>query len=75
MAEDVPIGGTCEPALIGQKCLYRELQSRNKGGAGGVAVTLDGEAVVGLWGGHADKARTMPWNRDTIVNVFSTTKD
>ena len=35
---------------------------------------VDGEPVVDLWGGHADAARTRPWERDTIVNVFSTTK-
>src|SRR5439155_1712245 len=38
------------------------------------AATVDGELVVDLWGGYADAARTRPWTRDTIVNVFSTTK-
>jgi CubicO group peptidase (beta-lactamase class C family) len=37
-------------------------------------VTVDGETVVDLWGGFADAARTRPWERDTIVNVYSTTK-
>jgi CubicO group peptidase (beta-lactamase class C family) len=37
-------------------------------------VTRDGETVVDLWGGYADAARTRPWVRDTIVNVYSTTK-
>ena len=36
--------------------------------------TLEGETVVDLWGGFADAARTRPWARDTIVNVYSTTK-
>ena len=36
--------------------------------------TVDGEIVVDLWGGFADPARTRPWERDTIVNVYSTTK-
>ena len=27
-----------------------------------------------MWGGHADKAKTKPWQRDTLVNVYSTTK-
>ena len=36
--------------------------------------TLEGETVVDLWGGFADPARTRPWARDTIVNVYSTTK-
>lgn len=36
--------------------------------------TLEGETVVDLWGGWTDEARTRPWERDTIVNVYSTTK-
>ncbi|WP_168703711.1 serine hydrolase domain-containing protein [Gordonia paraffinivorans] len=39
-----------------------------------VAVTIDGELVVDLWGGWMDAERTKPWQRDTLVNVFSTTK-
>lgn len=39
-----------------------------------VAVYVDGQPVVDLWGGYADAARTVPWGRDTITNVFSTTK-
>ncbi|MGH6964755.1 MAG: serine hydrolase domain-containing protein, partial [Phenylobacterium sp.] len=36
--------------------------------------TLEGETVVDIWGGFADPARTRPWERDTIINVYSTTK-
>ncbi len=36
--------------------------------------TQDGETVVDLWGGFADAAKTRPWQKDTIVNVYSTTK-
>jgi CubicO group peptidase (beta-lactamase class C family) len=36
--------------------------------------TLEGETVVDLWGGFADAAKTRPWEKDTIVNVYSTTK-
>ncbi len=38
------------------------------------AATLEGETVVDLWAGHADAAATRPWESDTIVNVYSTTK-
>ncbi len=38
------------------------------------AVFLDGEPVVDIWGGYADAARTVPWQRDTITNLWSTTK-
>jgi CubicO group peptidase (beta-lactamase class C family) len=36
--------------------------------------TVNGEVVVDLWGGWADETRTRPWVKDTIVNVYSTTK-
>jgi CubicO group peptidase (beta-lactamase class C family) len=36
--------------------------------------THNGETVVDIWGGFADEARTRPWEQDTIVNVYSTTK-
>lgn len=36
--------------------------------------TAEGETVVDLWGGWADPAHTRPWEKDTIVNVYSTTK-
>jgi len=39
-----------------------------------LAVTVNGETIVDLWGGSADPARTRPWTRDTLVNVYSTTK-
>jgi len=38
------------------------------------AVTVDGNLVVDIWGGSADPETGQPWTRDTIVNVFSTTK-
>ena len=39
-----------------------------------VAVFVDGEPVVDVWGGFADADRTIPWRRDTITNVWSVTK-
>ena len=36
--------------------------------------TLEGETVVDLWGGFADEEKTRPWEQDTIINVYSTTK-
>jgi CubicO group peptidase (beta-lactamase class C family) len=39
-----------------------------------VCVTVAGETVVDLWGGYADAARTRPWQRSTISNVYSVTK-
>jgi CubicO group peptidase (beta-lactamase class C family) len=38
-----------------------------------VAVVLDGQSVVDIWGGVIDDDGT-PWAADTIINVYSTTK-
>ncbi|HEX8004896.1 MAG TPA: serine hydrolase domain-containing protein [Trebonia sp.] len=38
------------------------------------AVFVDGEPVADIWGGYADAARTVPWERDTVVNVWSVSK-
>ena len=39
-----------------------------------LAVDVGGKSLVDIWGGYADTQRTRPWQRDTITNVFSTTK-
>jgi CubicO group peptidase (beta-lactamase class C family) len=38
------------------------------------AATIDGEPVIDIWGGWADAGQTRPWQQDTMVNVYSTTK-
>jgi CubicO group peptidase (beta-lactamase class C family) len=40
----------------------------------GFAAIRDGEIVVNLWGGWANREQTRPWAEDTIVPVYSTTK-
>ncbi len=40
----------------------------------GFAAILDGEIVVDLHAGFADRAQTRAWREDTLVPVFSTTK-
>jgi CubicO group peptidase (beta-lactamase class C family) len=37
-------------------------------------VTRNGETVVDLWGGYANEAKSRAWEKNTIVNVYSTTK-
>ncbi|MFI8293711.1 serine hydrolase domain-containing protein [Streptomyces sp. NPDC085614] len=45
------------------------------GDAGGsVAVFVDGEPVVDVWGGFTDATRTVAWQRDTLTCVWSVTK-
>lgn len=51
----------------------RNLSSGEDVGASFCA-TVKGETVVDLWGGFMDDGKTKPWEKDTIVNVYSTTK-
>lgn len=39
-----------------------------------VCVTLEGETVVDLWGGTANKKDQSPWLEDTLCVVYSSTK-
>ena len=34
----------------------------------------DGRKVVDLWGGYRDGRTRKPWEQDTLVTVFSSTK-
>jgi CubicO group peptidase (beta-lactamase class C family) len=40
----------------------------------GFCATVEGEVVVDLVGGFADRAKTKPWTDQTLVPVYSTTK-
>jgi CubicO group peptidase (beta-lactamase class C family) len=70
----MPLGGTCGTRFEPVRELFAaKLESGEDLGAS-LAVNIDGEMVVDLWGGWADEARTVPWTEHTITNVFSTTK-
>lgn len=68
------IHGVCDErfAAVG-KVLSNNIDSGADVGAS-VAVVLDGEFVVDIWGGSKDAEGTEPWEADTITNVWSTTK-
>ncbi|MEU3415141.1 serine hydrolase domain-containing protein [Streptomyces sp. NPDC006658] len=68
------VHGHCDPRFAGVRQAFEDnFRERGELGAA-VAVTAGGKTVVDLWGGWADPARTRPWERDTVVNVWSTTK-
>ncbi|MFG2373034.1 serine hydrolase domain-containing protein [Streptomyces sp. NPDC048504] len=75
MSEHQPaVDGHCDPRFTAVRTAFEE-NFRDRGELGAaVTVTVGGETVVDLWGGWADAARTRPWERDTLVNVWSTTK-
>ncbi|MPY59126.1 serine hydrolase domain-containing protein [Streptomyces spongiae] len=68
------VHGHCDPRFEAVRTAFEEnFRARGEVGAA-VSVTLDGVTVVDLWGGWADEARTRPWERETLVNVWSTSK-
>jgi CubicO group peptidase (beta-lactamase class C family) len=68
------VEGTCAPRFAAVRDAFVANFEAGREVGASFAATLDGEPIVDLWGGHADAARSRPWGRDTIVNVFSTTK-
>tara|TARA_R110000868_G_scaffold222266_1_gene474170 strand:- start:1456 stop:2595 length:1140 start_codon:yes stop_codon:yes gene_type:complete len=70
----VEIHGTCAKGYEA----VRETFAANFATAGDVGASVSlvhrGEVMVDLWGGYADAARTKSWTRDTLANVWSTTK-
>ena len=74
MSQPFEIHGHCEPRFAAVRDAFaRNFELGLEVGASFAAV-LEGELVVDLWGGHADAECRRPWQRDTIVNVYSTTK-
>ena len=74
MGEAIEIKGHCDPQFQGVRDLFEQAFRQGDELGASVCITLEGETVVDLFGGYADEARTQPWQRDSLVNVFSTTK-
>jgi CubicO group peptidase (beta-lactamase class C family) len=68
------IKGLCEPRFAAVREALAALLGKDDVGAS-VAVHLGGEQVVDIWGGYADTDRSIPWERDTLTGVNSTTKN
>jgi CubicO group peptidase (beta-lactamase class C family) len=71
---DVKVYGTCDERFCELRDFFAHNLATGEDLGASAAVFIDGEPVVDIWGGHVDRERTRPWERDTIVNNFSTTK-
>ncbi|MFK8021365.1 MAG: serine hydrolase domain-containing protein [Pseudomonadales bacterium] len=70
----VDINGRCDPKFASVKDAFAKNFEDGLDIGASVAVTVDGESVVDLWGGDLVDAEGAQWQEDTIVNVWSTTK-
>ena len=68
------IQGTCDERFAAVREAFTANFDEGLDVGASVAVVHDGEPVVDLWGGSLDVEGTTPWERDTITNVWSTTK-
>lgn len=68
------VNGTCEPNFETVRAALGGLIDSGQDVGACAAVVHKGRLVADVWAGHTDEGRTTPWERDTIINVWSTTK-
>ena len=68
------VHGESAPGFEPVQQVFADSLRRGEEWGGGVCVWHAGQVVVDLWGGDADRARGLPWTRDTLTTIFSSTK-
>jgi len=71
---DYPISGFTAPGFEPVQEAFEDNFAEDKELGAGFAAFIDGERVVELYGGHADRQKSKLWDTKTIVPVYSTTK-
>ena len=78
MTDQIDIHGVCAPGFEAVREAFAANFTAAPEGldeqAARFSVLVEGEAVVDLWAGHADTAKTMPFTERTLTSVFSTGK-
>lgn len=67
------IHGTCDPKFAAVRDAFANNFAQGLEAGASFCATVNGETVIDVWGGVRDDAG-HPWERDTIVNVYSSTK-
>ena len=70
----IELHGACEPRFDAVRDAFAANWTDHGEVGASLCVIVAGETVVDLWAGHADANRSSPWQRDTIANVYSSTK-
>ncbi|MBA3982777.1 MAG: serine hydrolase, partial [Acidimicrobiia bacterium] len=73
------VEGTCDDRFIAVREAFETNFERGEDVGASVAVTVEGELIVDLWGGttgtdEVEDPEANVWQRDTIINTWSTTK-
>ncbi|MEQ8558064.1 MAG: serine hydrolase domain-containing protein [Henriciella sp.] len=68
------IRGTVAPGFEPVRDVFEETFAAGEELGAGFAAILDGETVVDIQGGYADRKKEKAWNETTLVPIYSTTK-
>ena len=68
------VHGAADPHFACAVRSFASMFPHRRFGGGALAVYLDGEPVVDVWTGWADRRGQVPWTADTGTMVFSATK-
>lgn len=63
------IEGTCSDRYAAVREAFADNLSSSQDIGASVAIVVEGELVVDLWGGYFDATYTRPWARHTIAQV------
>lgn len=68
------VQGSCREGFEAFEEIVRSNLGNGVDHGASLVVALDGEPMVDLWGGTRDYEGSAPWNADTLVRIFSTSK-
>ncbi len=70
----VELQGDCDPRFGAVRDAFAANWADHGEVGASLCVIVGGKTVIDLWGGHADAEASRSWERDTIANVYSSTK-
>jgi len=66
--------GFCDTRFVALRQQFEQLIAGYDQAGAAVAVFYQGQCVANLWGGFTDRARSKPWQQQTVVNIYSAGK-
>lgn len=71
---EVEIHGVCPDRYAAVRAAFADNFARGEELGARFSLVENGQLVVDIWGGHADRAKTRPFDETTLTPIFSTTK-
>lgn len=68
------VNGICDSRFTAVKNLLQANIDADEELGASLVVNIKGENVIDIWGGHADPAKSKPWEENTVTNVWSSSK-